>query len=202
MKADATANGQRIVIIEGHPDAGARHFCHALADAYEAGALEAGHAVTRIDIARLDFPLLRSQHEWEQGETPAALAPVQQAIAGATHLVLVFPLWLGDMPALLKALLEQVARPGFAFRAEGGNPFAHKALAGRSARVVVTMGMPATIYRWYFQAHAVRSLERNILGFVGIAPVRRTLIGMVGKLDPRRAQRWLARMRALGSAAE
>jgi len=196
------AASRSVVIIEGHPDAGARHFCHALADAYEAGALQAGHGVTRIDAARLDFPMLRSQHDWEHGETPSALLPVQQAIAGATHLVLFFPLWLGDMPALLKALLEQVARPGFAFRAEGGNPFAHKALAGRSARVVVTMGMPATVYRWYFQAHAIRSLERNILGFVGIAPVRRTLIGMMGKLDERRAQRWLARMGALGAAAQ
>jgi len=26
-------------------------------------------------------------------------------------------------------------------------------LAGRSARLVVTMGMQALIYRWYFQAH-------------------------------------------------
>jgi putative NADPH-quinone reductase len=134
--------------------------------------------------------------DWEHGAVPPSLLPVQQAILEATHLVFLFPYWLGDMPALLKALLEQVARPGFAFRAEGGNPFAHKTLAGRSARVVVTMGMPATVYRWYFQAHAVKSLERNILGFVGIAPVRRTLIGMLGKLDARRADKWLGRMRA------
>lgn len=196
------ARPQRIVIIQGHPDTGARHFCHALADAYADGALAAGHAVTRVEAAQLDFPLLRSQRDWEHGAVPPSLLPVQQAILEATHLVFLFPLWLGDMPALLKALLEQVARPGFAFRAEGGNPFAHKALAGRSARVVVTMGMPATVYRWYFQAHAVKSLERNILGFVGIAPVRRTLIGMLGKLDARRADKWLGRMRALGAAAQ
>jgi putative NADPH-quinone reductase len=193
---------QRIVIIQGHPDAGTRHFCHALADAYADGALAAGHAVTRVEVAQLDFPLLRSQHDWEYGAVPPSLLPVQQAVRDATHLVFLFPLWLGDMPALLKAMLEQVARPGFAFQAEGGNPFAHKALAGRSARVVVTMGMPATVYRWYFQAHAVKSLERNILAFVGIAPVRRTLIGILGKLDARRADKWLGRMRALGAAAQ
>ena len=39
------------------------------------------------------------------------------------------------------------------------------------------MGMPALVYRWYFRAHSVKSLERNILGFVGIAPVHETLIG-------------------------
>ena len=40
------------------------------------------------------------------------------------YLVLFFPLWLGDMPALLKGFLEQVARPGFAFMPQGDNPFA------------------------------------------------------------------------------
>jgi putative NADPH-quinone reductase len=193
---------QRIVIIQGHPDGGAPHFCHALANAYHEGAVAAGHTVTRVDVANLDFPLLRSQHDWEHGSVPPALLPVQQAVDAATHLVLVFPLWLGDMPALLKGMLEQVARPGFAFRAEGGNPFAHKALAGRSARVIVTMGMPATVYRWYFQAHAIKSLERNILAFVGISPVRRTLIGMLGKIGAARIAQWLERMRELGAAAQ
>lgn len=60
-----------------------------------------------------------------------------------------------------------VARPGFAFSTEGKNPLSKKGLTSRSARVVVTMGMPAAIYRWYFQAHSIKSLERNILGFVG-----------------------------------
>jgi putative NADPH-quinone reductase len=103
---------------------------------------------------------------------------VQRDIAWANHLVLIFPLWLGDMPALVKGFLEQVARPGFAV----GEPLKNggvKLLRGRSARIVVTMGMPALLYRWYFGAHAIRSLERNILRFAGVAPVRRSLIGLV-----------------------
>ena len=61
------------------------------------------------------------------------------------------------------------------------------------------MGMPALVYRWYFSAHSVRSLERNILGFVGIAPVHRTLIGLVeGMKDARRAK-WLDTLQALGA---
>lgn len=48
------------------------------------------------------------------------------------------------MPALLKGFLEQVARPGFAFKKmPGETAFGHKGLTGRSARVIVTMGMPA-----------------------------------------------------------
>lgn len=193
---------QRIVLIQGHPDPLVRHLGHALADAYAQGAQSGGHEVRQIDVARLDFPLLRTQQDWTSGKLPTTLQAAQNDIGWAQHLVLFFPLWLGDMPALLKGFLEQVARPGFAFKAgEGGNPFERKGLAGRSARVVVTMGMPALVYRWYFRAHSVRSLERNILGFVGIAPVHETLIGGVDQLGDAGVQKWQDKMRALGQAA-
>lgn len=191
----------RLLIIQGHPDGSAPHLCHALADAYAAGALDAGHELRRVELARLDFPLLRSQAEWQQGALPAGLQEAQDAIAWCQHLLIVFPLWLGDMPALLKGFLEQVARPGFAFHSEGNNMLAKKGLAGRSARVLVTMGMPAALYRYYFRAHSLKSLERNILGFVGIAPVHETLVGGVEGLSEAARKKWLARLRKLGSEA-
>ena len=104
-----------ILIIQGHPDASEPHFCHALAQAYAEGAEAAGHSVLTVDVATIDFPLLRSQREWDKGQLPASLKPAQDAIGWADHIVFFFPLWLGDMPALLKGFLEQVARPGFAF---------------------------------------------------------------------------------------
>lgn len=192
----------RILIIEGHPDPCNRHFCHALADAYERGARAAGHELRRVQPADIGFPFLRSKEEWEQGQLPPMLTDAQESIGWAEHLVLIYPLWLGDMPAVLKGFLEQVTRPGFAFRKEGSNPFAHKALTGRSARVVVTMGMPALVYRWYFGAHSLKSLERNILRFVGIAPIARTLIGGMGGLSREQANRWLDRMTLLGRDAD
>jgi putative NADPH-quinone reductase len=193
---------QRIVLIQGHPDAVTHHLCHALEDAYAQGADAAGHEVRRVPVAQLDFPLLRSQQVWEEGALPSALVQAQADIAWAQHIVLFFPLWLGDMPALLKGFLEQVARPGFAFQAEGANPYGKKGLTGRSAGVVVTMGMPALMYRWYFRAHSVKNLERNILGFVGISPVNETLIGMVDKLDEAGVQKWTDKLRKLGAAAQ
>ena len=51
------------------------------------------------------------------------------------------------------------------------------------------MGMPALVYRWYFRAHSVKSLERNILGMVGIAPVSETLIGTVGTMKAEDARK-------------
>jgi len=199
MNTSTTA--KRLLVVQGHPDGTQAHLCHALADAYAQGAEGAGHQVRRVAISGLDFPLLRSQAEWEKGVLPPGLAEAQQAIAWAEHIVIVFPLWLGGMPALLKGFLEQVARPGFALGKSDGKSLPKKLLAGRSARLVVTMGMPALVYRWYFRAHSLKALERNILGFVGIAPIRETLVGMAGNLDQKHADRWLTKLRALGREA-
>ena len=191
---------RRILLIQGHPDATRAHLCHALADAYAEGAREAGHEVRTVEVARLDVPVLRSAEDWEHGTLPASLAEAQAAVEWAEHLVVLFPLWLGDMPALLKAFLEQVLRPGFAFERDARDPFAEKRLGGRSARVVVTMGMPALVYRWVFRAHSLKSLERNILGFVGIRPVHETLLGGIGRLDQAAVGALRARLAKLGRA--
>lgn len=191
---------KRIVMIQGHPDASELHLCHALAASYAKGAEEAGHTVRLANVAALDFPLLRSQKDFESGTAPESLKPVQSDIMWADHLLFFFPLWAGDMPALLKGFIEQIYRP--AFTGASASHFAEKRLSGRSARIVVTMGMPALIYRWYFRAHSVKSLERNILGMVGIAPVHETLIGMASDMKAADVAKWLAKLERLGARAE
>ena len=178
---------KNILLIQGHPDTIAPHLCHALADAYAEGARQAGHEVRMTNVATLDFPILRSQQAWEEGELPAALRQAQDDLLWAAHIVLFFPLWMGDMPALLKGFLEQLMRPGFAFgRESGSSPFTQKKLKGRSARVVV---------------HSVKSLERNILVFAGNAPVHETMVGMVGDMKPDAAAEWMGTLRRLGREA-
>ena len=192
--------GTRILIVQGHPDGGRQHLCHALAAAYADGARSAGHDVDSVEPARLRLPLLVSQEEWESAAPPAVEA-AQEAIRRAQHLAFFYPLWLGDMPAMLKGFMEQVARPGFAIDPSSRNPLHAGLLGGRSARLVVTMGMPALAYRWLYGAHSVRLMHRNILGFAGIAPVRSTIVGGAGALDAARVERWCARLHALGTAA-
>jgi putative NADPH-quinone reductase len=193
---------KRVLILQGHPDTSAPHLAHALADAYAAGAEAGWHTLRRITIAELDFPILRSKAEWESGPLPEGLRDAQDAIRWAEHVVLVFPLWLGGMPALFRAFLEQVARPGFALGPPDKTGMPAKLLAGRSARVIVTMGMPAIVYRWYFHAHSVKALERNILAFAGFDPVNETLIGGVDTLTDEAKQDWFDKLRGFGRNAE
>jgi putative NADPH-quinone reductase len=190
----------KIVIIQGHPDRRARHFGHALADAYARGAKKSGHEVRRVEIARLAFPLLTTKAAWDHGSVPRSLLAPQKAIDWADHLVLIFPLWLGTMPAVVKGFLEQVLRPGFAFRYDDHHAV-HKGLTRKSARVIVTMGMPSLWYRLFFRAQGVRGLERGILGFCGIKPVRETLIGLVEHKSPAARKRCLERIARLGRKA-
>jgi putative NADPH-quinone reductase len=193
---------RRIAIIQGHPDPAGGHFCHALADAYAQGAKSAGHEVLRVEVSQLDFPLLRTKEEFYSGEPPSSLKGAQEVIASADHLVVVYPLWLGEMPALLKAFFEQTFRPGFAFEyIDALRGKWKKLLKGKSARIIVTMGMPAFIYRWYFAAHGLRNLERNILGFCGVAPARETLIGMIDGLSEAKRKKLLATMVEFGQRA-
>lgn len=192
--------GKRIVMIQGHPDGQTRHFCHALADEYAKGCDDGGHEVRRIEVAQLEFPLLRTKEEFEQGLPSDSIRLAQDAIRWADHLVIVYPLWLGSMPALLKAFFEQVFRPGVAFEYQASGQMAKKLFTGKSARIVVTMGMPALVYRWFFFAHSLKSLQRNILGFCGIGPMRTTLIGRIEGLNERQRAAWLDRLRALGDA--
>ncbi len=191
----------RITVIQGHPDPAGGHFCNALADAYAQGAVGAGHELRRIGVAELDFPLLRSQAEYRTGALPVSLEQAQADLLWADHLLIVYPLWAGTMPALLKGFLEQVVRPELYERQSESGESWTRPLRGKSARVIVTMGMPALVYRWYFRAHSLKNLERGILGFVGIKPVRSTLIGLIDNIDDEKREQWLRKAATLGHRA-
>ena len=189
---------RRIAIIQGHPDGSAVRFCRVLAAVYEEAAISAGHEIRKVDVAAMDIAPLRERVQWQDSEPSGEVAQAQKTIEWAEHLVIFYPLWLGSMPALLKAFFEQVFRPGFAVDRDRTELVWHKRLRGRSARIVITMGMPVFIYRGYFLSHSLKTLERNILGFCGIGPVQASLIGLVDAPNPAGRQKWLQKMARLG----
>ncbi|MGD8784101.1 MAG: NAD(P)H-dependent oxidoreductase [Thioalkalispiraceae bacterium] len=188
---------RKIVIIQGHPDVQKEHYGHALADAYVQGANNAGHEVRTITIAELEFPLIHSYEDFYEQEAPAVIKKCQDDINWADHLVFIYPLWLGTMPAIVKGFIEQLFRPGFAMHISEDSKTWTKLLKGKSARVIITMGMPALAYRWFFRAHSLKSFKRNVLNFCGISPVKDSMIGMVEGSEKHR-QHWLAKMKKLG----
>ncbi|QJB70508.1 NAD(P)H-dependent oxidoreductase [Parasphingorhabdus halotolerans] len=191
---------KRIAIIDGHPDPSPARFGHAIVAAYADAAREAGHEVREIRLAGKNIPMLESRKQWLEEDVPASVRPGQEAIKWAQHIVFYYPLWMGDMPALLKAFLEQAFRPNFAldYGEDGYAQMPKKLLRGRSARLIVTMGMPSLFYRAYFASHSVRSFKRNILKLTGVDPVTASLIGNVDGGASHR-ERWLKKIAEHGA---
>jgi putative NADPH-quinone reductase len=189
---------QQICIIQGHPHATGKHLCHALADAYAKGATRVGAEVSRIDVGELAPPPLSDPADFAAPPGEPILA-AQRMVAEADHLVIVFPLWLGSAPAALKAFFEQLARNEFMMSNASGR-WPERRLRGRSARLIVTMGMPATVYRMMFGAAGVRSLRNGVLWMAGIAPVRTTYIGGVEGLGANGVANWLGAIEDIGAA--
>jgi putative NADPH-quinone reductase len=190
---------KRILLIDGHPDRDPARLCNALADAYAKGAHIAGHEIKRLDIASLSFPILRDPHEFTQPPSNSDLLAAQNAFLWAEHIVFIFPLWLGGPPALLKAFMEGLGCGEFLL-GQGNGMFPKGKLAGRTARIVVTMGMPSLIYRLFFQAHGTKAFERGILRIAGVRPIRTTYIGGVG-ISINRCRRWIDTLQQLGAKA-
>ena len=191
---------KRIAIIQGHPDPEGNHFCHALATAYLSGAKSSGHLIQLIDIAQIEFPLLRRLVDYTEGDAPESIKQLQPIVQAAQHLVVIYPLWLGTMPAYLKAFFEQLFRPGFAAIKTAGEKPWERQISEKTAHIVVTMGMNEIIYRSYFMTHGMKSPEANILAFSGINTIQETLIGSVDSIDDAERKQWLDKMELTGSA--
>ena len=189
---------KNILIINGHPDGRQERFCAALSDAYADGAKAAGHELRRVKLGALRFPLIDSRETFEAREPPEDMKQIQDDIRWAAHVVLVHPLWLGGPPALLKGMLEQVFRYGFALGKPGSGE-RMGLLHGRSARVIVTMGMPSPVYRLVFGAFGVRAVERGIFAIAGIRPIRRTLIGGIEGMSDRERTEILKKVNGFGN---
>lgn len=180
-----------ITVVDGHPDPSQTHLGHALVERYVATARANGAEVRCINVCDIEFPLLRNVDDFYDAAAPDELRDAQRDIAWADHVAFFYPLWHGQMPALLKAFIEQTFRPGFAMEYSEGK-FPKQLFKGKTARVVVTMGMPAFVYRTYFGGYGVKSFERSVLALCGIGPVGITLLGGAGPHSERRAAGWLA----------
>jgi NAD(P)H dehydrogenase (quinone) len=190
----------RVTIIVGHPQRVT--YCEALAEAYRRGAESAGHRVSLFKLGEMVFdPILRGGYREEQPLEPE-LQAAYDALAASDHWLFVFPLWCGDMPALLKGFFERILQPDLIKRQGTENAMNWRIFENKSARIVMTMGMPVSIYRFWYGPHALKLLKNNILNFIGIKPVRETLLGMIAESSDAKRDAWLKKAEAMGRNAE
>lgn len=186
---------KKILVILGQPQR--RSYGGALAQAYVEGAREAGAEVKELYLGELQFSACANA-----SQPPPALEPdlarAQEAIRWADHLVFVYPIWWGTIPALLKGFIERAFTEGFAVKFRDDSPWWDRLLKGRSARLIVTMNTPSFIYRWMFGRPGHNTMKKTILEFCGVKPVRITEIGPVRNSTEAKRQKWLGQVRDIG----
>jgi len=72
---------------------------------------------------------------------------------------------------------------------------------GKTARIIMTMGMPGWFYRIYYGAHALKLFKRNILHLIGISPAHTSVYGMIASVSDDTRKAWLREVEALGHEA-
>ena len=186
---------KRVLVILGHPNA--RSFCGAMSQQYAEAARAAGHQVRVMALGELLFdPVLHEGYNQVQA-LEADLQAAQAQLLWAEHVVLVFPIWWGGIPALLKGFIDRVLLPGFAFRYKRGSPFPEKLLAGRTAHLLVTLDTPPWYFRWFQHMPGLHQIRRTTLAFCGIRPQSTLTFGPVLDSTERRRQSWLEQARTL-----
>lgn len=188
---------KRILVILGHPSN--RSFCGALADSYIEAAQQAGHEVRQLRLGELAFdPVL---HEGYQQIQPleSDLLQAQADVLWAEHLTLVYPIWWGGTPALLKGFFDRVFLPGFAFKYRPGKAFPEKLLKGRSAHLLVTMDTPAWYYRWVYRMPGLHQMRKTTLAFCGIRPRKTLTFGPILGSTERQRETWLKQAQAIAA---
>lgn len=190
---------KKILILCGHPRKNS--LCGDIAKAYEEGAKISGADVKLVYLSDLNFSLnLMSNHEDVSKLEPDIIA-MQKEILDCNHIVIVFPTWWANYPAILKGFIDRVFLPGFAYKII--RPFKLvKLLPGRSAHIITTLNAPPFIHKLLFGATGIKSLKNSVLKFCGINPVKVTMLGPVGGSTNEKAklnrQRWIENIKNMG----
>ncbi len=188
---------KKILIINGHPDRESFNF--ALAEAYKKGALASNAEVKEIVVRDLNFnPNLQFGYR-KRTELEPDLLDAQQKIRWADHLVLVYPVWWGSIPALFKGFFDRVFLPGFAFQKRENSVWWDKLLVNKSARIICTLDQPAWYYWLVYRQPSTFAMKKLTLQFTGIKPVRVTTIGPIRLSKDNYRANWLTKVEALGS---
>ena len=141
--------------------------------------METGAEIQEIFVGELIFnPNLQFGYR-KRTELEPDLLESQEKIKWADHLVWVFPVWWGGMPAVLKGFIDRVFLPGFAFQKRENSLWWDKLLINKSARIITTMDQPTWYYWLVYKQPSTQMLKKTTLQFCGVSPVRVTSFGPI-----------------------
>ncbi len=187
---------KNILVINGHPDKESYNF--ALTDAYVQGAKKSNASIKVIHINDLDFnPNLQFGYR-KRTELEPDLLDAQEKLKWADHIVWIYPVWWGSVPAIMKGFLDRVLLPGFAFKKREGSVWWDKFFKGKTARIICTMDQPTWYYSLINRAPSHAAMKKLTMNFIGVKKVKITAIGPVRLSTDSFRQKWIEKVEKLG----
>lgn len=187
---------KKILLINGHPDKESFNF--ALAEAYVRGVKKTQAELQIVNIRDLNFnPNLQYGYR-QRTELEPDLLDSWGRIKWADHLVLIYPVWWGSVPAIMKGFFDRLFLPGFAFEKKKDSLWWNKLLTGKTARIICTMDQPPWYYRLINGRPSHYAIKKATLNFVGIKPVKITSIGPLRLSKVEFRNNWLIKVEKLG----
>lgn len=161
-------SGQRFLVVLAHPLRAS--FAAALARTVVETLEARGHSADLLDLYAEDFDPRLTAAERESYMTgkfdASAIAPLADRLKAADGLILVFPQWWFNLPAILKGFIDRVFVPGVAFdHAPDGGRLIPLLTNIRSFWVVTTTGSPWWIVHFYMGNPVRRQLQRGVAAF-------------------------------------
>ncbi len=187
---------KKILIINGHPDKDSFNF--GLSEAYKNGAKNTTAEIREINIRELKFsPNLKYGYRKRTELEPDLLA-AQDKLKWADHIVWIYPVWWGSVPAMMKGFLDRVLLPGFAFKKRENSVWWDKYLIGKTSRIICTLDQPAWYYNWIYGSPSHRAMKRLTLNFIGVKKVKITTIGPIRLSKEEFRAKWIKKVEKLG----
>ncbi|GAA0880677.1 NAD(P)H-dependent oxidoreductase [Algoriphagus jejuensis] len=187
---------KKILIINGHPDA--ESFNYGLSNAYKRGAEKSNAEIKEINIRELDFnPNLQFGYR-KRTELEPDLLDAQEKLKWADHLVWIFPVWWGSVPAMMKGFLDRVLLPGFAFSKRENSLWWDKLFTDKTARIICTLDQPPWYYRLVYRSPSHNAIKKVTLNYIGVKKVRTTAIGPIRLSKEEFREKWLKKVEKLG----
>jgi len=185
----------KIYALLGHPDT--ESFNARILNAYVTAAEACGHEVRVQKLGELQFdPVLWHGYRQKPPLEPDLVA-AQENILWCERWVIVYPIWWGTLPALLKGFIDRTLYSGFAYKYHKHDPLWDKLLAGRSAHLITTCDAPSWWIFWRYRNSDLNALKRATLEFCGIKPVRVLRLDRIRFRLPAQEEQLLARVRQL-----
>lgn len=191
----------RIFILNGHPAETSLN--KAMSLSYARTAEAHGHDVRILHLHDLDFDIDYGYAGYtEVKPLEPDLNSFFNNLEWCEHFVMTTPMWWGGLPGKLKGLFDRALLPGKAFDTRNtkmGMPA--PMLKGRSGRVIVTADTPKFLMWLLYSNAMLRQTERQILGFIGLKPVKSSFFAAASHPKPTTVKRWLTQIEKLAAKA-